>query len=200
MWVWYAIITDTDSVWTACSTGKWHLCTLFLWVLFLVMIWCILYGLSSHPDIDDLIDIGDYLVNLKKDQIFRLGLVLGLRAVPTLDVMKDSPTFLYDMLTAWLQGQDNVGRRGGHTWGALVKGLRHPSVSQNETADKIQSEKCQWTRIWIDNPSTVTSKYIVLALSNCITEIVMWLEWNFSVHTQYLISRISLYHHCVYWI
>ena len=27
---------------------------------------------------------------------------------------------------------------------------------------------------------TVTSKYIVLALSNCITEIVMWLEWNFS--------------------
>ena len=132
---------------TACgqhaNTGKWHLCTLFLWVLFLVMIWCIPYGLSSHPDIDDLIDIGDYLVNLKKDQIFRLGLVLGLRAVPTLDVMKDSPTFLYDMLTAWLQGQDNVGRRGGHTWGALVKGLRHPSVAQNETADKIQSEKCQ---------------------------------------------------------
>ena len=52
-------------------------------------------------------------MNLKKDQIFRLGLVLGLRAVPTLDVMKDSPTFLYDRLTAWLQGQDNVGRRGG---------------------------------------------------------------------------------------
>jgi len=67
---------------------------------------------------------------------------LGLRAVPTLDIIKDSPTFLYDMLTAWLQGQDDVGRRGGHTWRALVKGLRHPSVAQNETADKIHKEKC----------------------------------------------------------
>ena len=102
----------------------------------------IVYGSLSHPGIDDLVDIGEYLVNLKKDQIFRLGLVLGLRAVPTLDIIKDSPTFIYDMLTAWLQGQDGVGRRGGHTWGALVKGLKHPTVSQNETADKIEMEKC----------------------------------------------------------
>ena len=100
-----------------------------------------LYGLLFHPDINDLIDISNYLVNLKKDQTFRLGLVLGLRMVPTLDIIKDSPTFLYDMLTAWLQGQDDVGRKGGHTWGALVKGLRHPSVAQTETADKIQKEK-----------------------------------------------------------
>ena len=157
MWVWYGIIIDPDTVWTACSTGsfsdKWHLCTCVFLGVFPCNDLVYSYGLWSHPDIDDLIDIGDYLVNLKKDQIFRLGLVLGLRVVPTLDVMKDSPTFLYDMLTAWLQGQDNVGRRGGHTWGALVKGLRHPSVAQNETADKIQSEKCQWTRIWFDNPS-----------------------------------------------
>lgn len=67
---------------------------------------------------------------------------MGLRAVPTLDTMKDSQTFLYDMLTAWLQGQDDVGRRGGHTWEAMVKGLRHPSVAQNETADKIKRERC----------------------------------------------------------
>ena len=117
----------TVHVYCDCETTSWS--SMYLWVL-------------SHPGIDDLIDIGDYLVNLKRDQIFRLGLVLGLRAVPTLDTMKDSPTFLYDMLTGWLQGQDNVGRRGGHTWGALVKGLRHPSVAQNETADRIQSEKC----------------------------------------------------------
>ena len=146
--VWYGIITDPDHMWIACkieavSVTNGTCLHVYLWVIFLVMIWYILYGSRSHRDIDDLIDICDYLVNLKKDQIFRLGLVLGLRAVPTLDVMKDSPTFLYDMLTAWLQGQDNVGRRGGHTWGALVKGLRHPSVAQNETADKIQSEKCQ---------------------------------------------------------
>ena len=71
-----------------------------------------------------------------------MGLVLGLRAVPTLDIMKDSPTFLYDMLTAWLQGLDNVGRRGGHTWKTLMKGLKHPSVAQSEIAAKIQREKC----------------------------------------------------------
>ena len=29
--------------------------------------------------------------------------------------------------------------RGGHMWGALVKGLKYPSVAQNETADKIES-------------------------------------------------------------
>lgn len=29
--------------------------------------------------------------------------------------------------------------RGGNTWGALVKGLNHPSVVQNETADRIES-------------------------------------------------------------
>ena len=79
-------------------------------------------------------------MNLKKDQIFRLGLVLGLCVVPTLDAMKDSPTFLYNLLTAWLQGQDNAGRGEGHTRGALVEGLRHLSMAQNETADKIESE------------------------------------------------------------
>ena len=100
------------------------------------------YCSQSHPGIGELIDVGEYLLSLKKDQIFRLGLVLGLCAVPTLDNIKDSQTFLYDMLTAWLQGQDDVGRRGGHTWRALVKGLRHPSVAQNETADKIHKEKC----------------------------------------------------------
>jgi len=111
--------------------------------LFPVTINIIPCGSSSHPGIDEVIDISDYLVNLRKDQIYSLGLALGLRTVPTLDKIKDSPTFLYDMLTAWLQGQDNVGRKGGHTWRTLVKGLRHPSVSQNEAADKIQREKCQ---------------------------------------------------------
>ena len=88
-------------------------------------------------------DISNYLVNLKKEQIFRLGLVLGLRAVPTLDTMKDTPMFLYDMLMSWLQGQDGVSRRGGHTWGSLVEGLRHPSVAQSEIADNIQRDKCR---------------------------------------------------------
>ena len=44
------------------------------------------------------------------------------------------------MLTAWLQGKDDVNSKGGHTWRALVNALRHTSVTQNETADKIEIE------------------------------------------------------------
>jgi len=33
--------------------------------------------------------------------------------VPTLDIIKDSPTFLYDMLTAWLQGCGRMMLAGG---------------------------------------------------------------------------------------
>ena len=90
-----------------------------------------------------MVDVSEYLIHLKKDQTFRLALVLGLHAVPTLDKIRDTPNFLYDMLTAWLLGQDDVNKRGGHTWGALVKALRNPSVAQNEIADKIQREKCR---------------------------------------------------------
>ena len=96
----------------------------------------------SHSGVVDLLDVSGYLNVLKNDQIFRLGLVLGLSAVPTLDKIRDTSNFLYDMLTAWLLGQDDVNKRGGHTWEALVKALRYQSVAQNEIADKIQREKC----------------------------------------------------------
>ena len=89
-----------------------------------------------------MVDVSGYLHLLKNDQMFRLALVLGLHAVPTLEKIRDTPNFLYDMLTAWLLGQDDVNKRGGHTWGALVKALRHQSVAQNEIADRIQREKC----------------------------------------------------------
>ena len=95
-----------------------------------------------HAVVADLIDVIEYLRYLKKEQTFRLALVLGLHAVPTLDQIRDTPNFLYDMLAAWLLGQDDVNKRGGHTWGALVNALQHPSVAQNEIADRIQREKC----------------------------------------------------------
>ena len=88
-----------------------------------------------------MVDVSDYLIHLKKDQIFQLALLLGLHAVPTLDKIQDTPNFLNDMLAAWLQGQDDVNKRGGHTWRALEKALRHPSMNQNETANKIEREK-----------------------------------------------------------
>ena len=89
-----------------------------------------------------MVDVSGYLNVLSKDQIFQLGLVLGLLAVPTLDNMRYTATFLSDMLAAWLRGQDNVNKRGGHTWKALVNALRDSQVAQNEIANKILREKC----------------------------------------------------------
>ena len=96
----------------------------------------------SHAGVGALVDVSEYLIHLNKDQIFQLALVLGLHAVPTLDKIRDTPNFLNDMLAAWLRGQDDVNKRGGHTWGALVKALRHASVTQNEIANKIERDKC----------------------------------------------------------
>ena len=89
-----------------------------------------------------MVDVSGYLNCLTKDQIHQLGLVLGLHSVPTLDNIRSSATFLSDMPTAWLQGKDDVNNKGGHTWTALVNALRDRSVMQNETADKIETEKC----------------------------------------------------------
>ena len=89
-----------------------------------------------------MVDVSGYLNHLTHVQIHKLGLVLGLYAVPTLDNIRVSTTFLSDMLTAWLQGKDDVNSKGGHTWTALANALRDRSVTQNETADKIETEKC----------------------------------------------------------
>ena len=98
---------------------------------------------DSHAGSGDLVDVSRYLIRLNSDQIFLLGLILGLHATPTLGIMRQSRTFLSDMLTEWLQGKDDVLMRGGHTWRTLVNALRDPQMNQNEIADKIEREKCQ---------------------------------------------------------
>ena len=90
---------------------------------------------------DDLLDVSTYLLVLSKDQISSLGLALGL-SITTLQRIRDSYTFLDDMLAAWLMGKDKVGEKGGHTWQSLVEGLRHPRLNQTEIANKIVKERC----------------------------------------------------------
>ena len=91
---------------------------------------------------NDLQEVSEYLHLLKRNQIVQLGVVLGLCQVPTLDDLNYTGTPLVDMLAAWLQGKDDVNKRGGHSWRALVKALKNPLVKQYEIADKIQKEKC----------------------------------------------------------
>ena len=94
---------------------------------------------------DELMDVTDYLLTMESlssthIEIYHLALVLGL-SQSRVKGMMDSPTFLDDVITAWLRREDQVNRRGVPTWENLVKALRHPRLKLNEIADKIAREK-----------------------------------------------------------
>ena len=94
-----------------------------------------------HTDEEDLLDVTDYLLGLDKPSIYQLGLVLGL-SNRRLKGMKDSDTFLEDMIEAWLQKVDQVNKKGVPTWDQLVEALRRDRVGQTGIASKIETEKC----------------------------------------------------------
>ena len=93
-----------------------------------------------HTAIHDLLEVTEYLLNLKQTDIYYLGLTLGLTH-PHLKTMERSSTFRENMIAAWLQKEDDVTRRGLPTWETLVKALRNDRVNQNGVADKIASDK-----------------------------------------------------------
>ena len=82
-------------------------------------------------------EITDYLFGLDKTHIYHLGVVLGL-SQQRVKEMKDSETFLDDMITVWLQKVDQV---GVPTWQRLVKALRHKRVGQTDIASEIEKDK-----------------------------------------------------------
>ena len=55
-------------------------------------------------------------------------------------LMKDSATFLDDMVAAWLRREDSVDSRSPPTWRNLVKALRHERVKQTGIANTIENE------------------------------------------------------------
>ena len=82
-------------------------------------------------------EITDYLFELDKTHIYNLGMVLGL-SHHRVKRMKDSETFLDDMVAAWLQKVDQV---EVPTWQKLVKALRHKRVGQTGIASEIVKKK-----------------------------------------------------------
>ena len=86
-----------------------------------------------------MIEITDYLLELDKSNIYHLGLVLGFSYHRVIE-MKDSETFLDDMITAWLQKVDRV---EVPTWQRLVEALRHKRVGQTGIASEIEKDKLQ---------------------------------------------------------
>lgn len=94
----------------------------------------------AHAGIGNLVDITNYLLPLDTTAVCRLGLVLGLN-FNRLMAMKDSPTFLEDMLSGWLQRAPPVVQTEVPTWARLVEALKDPRVGQNGLASKIEEGK-----------------------------------------------------------
>ena len=87
----------------------------------------------------DLLDITDYLLDLDKSHIYHLGLVLGLRQTKV-KTLKDSDTFLDDVITAWLRKEDQVTEKGEPSWTVLVNALKHRRVGQTGIANNIAKD------------------------------------------------------------
>ena len=73
---------------------------------------------------------------MEKSHIYNLGLVLGLRQTKTKALM-NSPTFLDDVITAWLRKEDQVTEKGEPSWTVLVNALKHRRVGQTGIAKTI---------------------------------------------------------------
>ena len=84
----------------------------------------------------DLLDITDYLLDMEKSHIYNLGVVLGLKQTKV-KTLKDSDTFLDDVITAWLRKEDRVTEKGEPSWTVLVNALKHRRVGQTGIAKAI---------------------------------------------------------------
>ena len=87
---------------------------------------------------DDFMEITEYLIDLEKTDVYNLGLVLGLSWRKVVAKM-ESKTFLDDIITAWLQKEDQV--KGQPSWTVLVSALKHRRVGQTGIASTIAKDK-----------------------------------------------------------
>ena len=88
----------------------------------------------------DLFDITTYLHVMEKSHIYHLGVVLGIRQTK-LKALKDSDTFLDDVISAWLRKEDQVTEKGDPSWTVLVNALKDARVGQLGISDKIAKDK-----------------------------------------------------------
>ena len=94
------------------------------------------------PGDSDLVDIKCYLISLNKNDIYNLGLVLGLTQ-PKVMGMEDSARFLDKVLCAWLHREDNVEKKGMPSWRTLMTALNHPLLKQTGIAKDIKVKEIE---------------------------------------------------------
>ena len=90
--------------------------------------------------LSDLLSITDYLLDMEKSHIYNLGVVLGLKQTKV-KTLKDSDTFLDDVITAWLRKEDQVTEKGEPSWTVLVNALKHRRVGQTGIAKTIANNR-----------------------------------------------------------
>ena len=76
---------------------------------------------------------------MEKAHIYHLGIVLGLRQ-NKVKTLKDSDTFLDDVITAWLRKEDQVAEKGEPSWTVLIDALKHRRVGQTGIANNIAKD------------------------------------------------------------
>ena len=100
----------------------------------------IVYSILTALGEKDLLSITDYLLDMEKSHIYNLGVVLGLKQIKV-KTLKDSDTFLDDVITAWLRKEDQVAEKGEPSWTVLVNALKHRRVGQTGIAKTIANNR-----------------------------------------------------------
>ena len=81
-----------------------------------------------------------YLTGLNKEQIYNLGLVLGLSYHYVIDLRDNCSSnvqFLDAVVAGWLQKKDKV---RDVSWKSLIKALQNERLGQNGIAERIATE------------------------------------------------------------
>ena len=91
----------------------------------------------------------EYLIELGKTEIQKLGLVQGLSNAK-LETNTNSDNFPIIVIAAWLRKEDYVKNKGEPSWATLINALKHPTVKQEGIASKIAQDKLYWYKFVCD--------------------------------------------------
>ena len=98
---------------------------------------------SLIPAVDDMLAVSGYLLDLDKEQMKTLGLILGLshRTVSNSYEGSTRTSYLNDILHAWLLQQDEVKENGSPSWIILTVALEHKQLRQTGIAKIIREDR-----------------------------------------------------------
>ena len=104
--------------------------------LHFVLFFVFVLSFVAQLTVDDLFEVTQYLGTLLPEDLIRLGLALGLQY----NNLKMMNPLREDMVSAWLNQQDNVMKKSGKpTWKSLMKALE--TIGHGGLAQKIAQGK-----------------------------------------------------------